>query len=778
MNQFARLGKPATLAAAVLAASLGLVSSADPGQATVAAARPAAGIISTVAGGIGGPGPGTNVAVQPCGIKFADGALYIGADLVRQVDPRTGRLTTPIADVHNACAVTVDSAGNVLTAGPFGVRVVANRSARFYGRKMIAGRVYVLIGSDAEDIELDHAGNLIFAVAGNPAFRGGTASGARVRVLAERTARFYGRKMTAGQIYTVAGSTLQLTRPGSLATRAWLGLTIGAARTDRFGDLVIADGSPVSGQPLTTPSVQVVAERTGRLYGRDMTSGHIYRIAGNGHFGTSGDGGPAAKAGLSCANGLAIDHAGNVVVADCGRVRLVAERTGRFYGRYVTAGHIYSIAGSGSPGRSNPPGYSGDGGPASRARLYAAALTVDSSGNVLLASPFRVRAVAASTGHFYGRNMRAGDIYTVVGTGTASSGNGGPARRAEFAAGNIAEGRSGNLMIADNEAEVRLVAAASGRVFGQKVTTGDIYTIAGDGRFGSTGDRGPATKASIDVSAMATDSTGNVLIAGFSHRRVRVVASRSEVLYGKHLIAGHIYTMAGSGGTGVSGNGRPAVTSPVDGLLAVATDHAGNVLVADIRNPADQFTDQVQVVAAKSGTFYGRQMTAGDIYTIAGNGQTAFSGDGGPATAAGMSPSSLAVDNAGDVLIGDASNGRVRVIAAKSGTFYGQQMTASDIYTIALGNPASMVVDKAGNVLIADRYGTQVHALAVVSGTFYGVSMRAGHIYTIAGTGKAGFTGDGGPAISAELSDLSGLALGPKGNLLIAGGSHVRSVTP
>jgi trimeric autotransporter adhesin len=424
------------------------------------------------------------------------------------------------------------------------------------------------------------------------------------------------------------------------------------------------------------------------------------------------------------------------------------------------------------------PHYSGDAGPASRARLYAAAVTVDSSGNVLLSSPFRVRAVAASNGHFYGRKMRARDIYTVVGTGTASSGDGGPARRAEFAAGNIAEGGSGNLVIADNQAEVRLVAAASGRFFGQKMTKGEIYAIAGDGRFGSTGDRGPATKASIDVSAMATDSTGNVLIAGFSHRRVRVVAARSGVLYGQRLIAGHIYTMAGSGGTGVSGNGRRAVTSPVDDLQAVATDHAGNVLLADIRNPADQSTDQVQVVAAKSGTFYGRQMTAGDIYTIAGNGQTAASGDGGPATAAGMSPSSLAVDNSGDVLIGDSSNGDVRVIAAKTGTFYGQQMTAGDIYTIAQGSPGSMVVDNAGNVLIADSHDVRVRAVAVVSGTFYGVAMTAGDIYTIAGNGKAGFTGDGGPAISAELFDLSELALGPKGNLLIAGGSHVRSVTP
>ncbi len=366
----------------------------------------AAGIISTVAGGIGGPGPGVKVALNPCGVKFARGSLYIGAGGVRQVDPRTGWLTTPLRQGIGAsgdfrvCALTVDSAGNLLVANALTVRVLAHRTGRFYGRKMIAGHIYVLLNRGPGGIDLDQAGNVILADEGSPPNRGGEPSGAQVQVLAERTGKFYGRRVTAGQIYTVAGTDAPLPGSRSLATRAWLGMSIGTVRTDRLGNLVIPDSGTLglpAPIPLPASSVRVVAERTGRMYGRMMTAGQIYTIAGNGKFGGAGDGGLATKTALRCAAGTALDHAGNVVVADCRRLRVVAEHTGRFYGRLMTAGHIYSIAGHGARG------YSGDGGPASRARVTATAVTVDSFGDVVFADTSRVRVVAARTGHFYGR---------------------------------------------------------------------------------------------------------------------------------------------------------------------------------------------------------------------------------------------------------------------------------------------------------------------------------------------------------------------------------------
>jgi hypothetical protein len=123
-------------------------------------------------------------------------------------------------------------------------------------------------------------------------------------------------------------------------------------------------------------------------------------------------------------------------------------------------------------------------------------------------------------------------------------------------------------------------------------------------------------------------------------------------------------------------------------------------------------------------------MTAGDIYTLAGDGDPGFSGDGGPATSATLtSPANVAVDGAGNVVIADSGNNRVRVVAAASGTFYGQAMTAGDIYTLA-------------------------------------------------GDGDPGFSGDGGPATTAELNGPEGVAADGAGGVLIAdtGSWRVREV--
>src|SRR4029077_8599162 len=98
----------------------------------------------------------------------------------------------------------------------------------------------------------------------------------------------------------------------------------------------------------------------------------------------------------------------------------------------------------------------------------------------------------------------------------------------------------------------------------------------------------------------------------------------------------------------------------------------------------DRGNNRVRVVAAGTGTFYGQAMTAGDIYTVAGTGAYGFSGAGGRAPAAELaSPDQTAVDGAGNLVIADWGNSRVRVVAAGTGTFYGEPMTAGDIYTVA-----------------------------------------------------------------------------------------------
>ncbi len=798
-------GRRTALAIAVLGAAGGLACAAVPAQAVVAGAgHQRAGIISTFAGGDGGPGPGSSVAVQPCGLKFARGALYIGGGgMVRRVNPRTGLLTTPVADRSSVCAATVDSAGNLLEAGGMQVRVTAARTGRFYGQKMTARHVYTIVDqvkvprmlgqptgdggpatfarlSVAGDVELDRAGNVVVADAGSVPDRGGPLLGSLVRVVAERTGRFYGQKMTAGDIYTVAGRTTQARTPnGGLATRTWLGVTIGTVRPDRAGNLVVADVADAT-SPLAA-SVRVVAVRTGRFYGRKMTAGHMYKIAGNGQFGSSGDGGPAIRAALSCAGAAALDHAGNVVVADCGRVRVVAVRTGRFYGKKMTAGHIYSIAGTSTPGDS------GDGRPAVHARVDATAVTVDSAGNVAIAAVLGspadiygpglvVRLVAARSGRFYGRTMRAGDIYRIAGNGKQFSGDGGPPTRAELHPCAVAEDQVGNLVIGDcyyADTRVQLVAAASGTRFGRKMTKGNIYTIA----------------AGVRALGVAVDRAGNVLVA--DGLRVRVVAVRTGRFYGTKMTAGHLYTIAGDGSTFYSGEGGPATKTAMN-PDAVAVDRAGNVLAADFVN------NRVWMVPAASGTFFGQPMKARHSYTIAGDGNYGFSGDGGPGRAAELYIflGGVATDHAGNVLIADSRNDRVRVVAAASGTFYGQPMTEGDIYTIAgsaqnssLGDggpatkasvaPEALAVDSAGNVLIADA-DNRIRLVAAASETFYGQPATEGYIYTIAGNGRYGFYGDGGPATRAALGyfeSASGVAVGRAGNVLIATDLRVRSVS-
>jgi trimeric autotransporter adhesin len=352
---------------------------------------------------------------------------------------------------------------------------------------------------------------------------------------------------------------------------------------------------------------------------------------------------------------------------------------------------------------------------------------------------------------------------------------------------------AGNLVIADyDNSRVRVVAAATGTFYGQAMTAGDIYTVAGDGTFGSSGDGGPATSAELETPyGVAVDPAGNLVIADYYNNEVRVVAAATGTFYGQAMIAGDIYTVAGNGAEGFSGDGGPGYLAELNEPEGVAVDGAGNLVIADYDN------SRVRVVAAATGTFYGQAMTAGDIYTVAGDGLGGSSGNGVPATGAQLNePDGVAVDSAGNLLICDYGDNRVRVVAAATGTFYGQAMTAGDIYTVAgdgtlgfsgdggpatsaeLNRPDGVAVDGAGNLLISDTGNDRVRVVAATTGTFYGQAMTAGDIYTVAGDGTAGFSGNGGPATSAEFSGPKGLAVNAAGNLLIAdtGNDRVREV--
>jgi len=116
--------------------------------------------------------------------------------------------------------------------------------------------------------------------------------------------------------------------------------------------------------------------------------------------------------------------------------------------------------------------------------------------------------------------------------------------------------------------------------------------------------------------------------------------------------------VAGNGTFGFSGDNGPATAAALRIPEDVVVDGAGNLVIADSGN------NRVRVVSASGGTFYGQAMTAGDIYTVAGNGTGGFAGDGGPALSAELSrPQGVAVDAAGDLLVADTGTSRIREVA-------------------------------------------------------------------------------------------------------------------
>ena len=555
------------------------------------------------------------------------------------------------------------------------------------------------------------------------------------------------------------------------------------AAADHQGNLLIAD--------VLSQRIRVVPASTGEFYGQSMQARHIYTVAGNGIQGFSGEGGPATSAELEDPEAVAVDAAGNLVIADTGnaRIRVVAESAGSFYGQAMAAGHIYTVAGTGTAG------YNGDGGPATSAWLeHPYDVLVDGAGNLVIADSFndRVRVVAEQTGTLYGRAMTAGHIYTVAGDGHGTySGDGGPAVSASLhGPSGVALDGAGNLVIADGgNNRIRVVAESTGSFYGQAMTAGDIYTVAGDHR-GFSGDGGWARAARLDgPSQVAVDGSGNLVIADSGNRRVRVVAVAAGTFYRQRMRARHIYTVVGTGTgfDGYSGDGGPATSAELSIPQGVAVDGAGNLVVADTNN------NRVRVAAAATGTFYGVAMTAGNIYTVAGNGVGRYAGDGGPGTSAELNaPDQTAVDGAGNLLIADTTNDAVRVLAGHTGTFYGQAMTAGDIYTVAgtgqmgyngdgskataaeLNQPQTVLVDAAGNLVITDSNNQRVRVVAEHTGTFYGRAMTAGDIYTVAGTGQAGYSGNRGPAAKARVNEPYGVALDAAGNLVFTDNQNWR----
>jgi hypothetical protein len=795
------------LASVLLALGVLLAAPVPAGSATA----PTAPAVSTVIGGTGA-GPGTAIAQDPVALATtASGAVDIGDGtlmVVRSLAPSgtettiacAGNIATlgyggdggPATDAscNTPDGLVTDAAGDTYLADDQNnrVRLVAATSGTYFGQPVTAGSIITVAGdgtwgdsgdggpaADAElaypaGIALDASGNVVFCDSGNAA----------VRVVAATDGTFYGVPMTAGDIYTVAGTgTSGFSGDGGRATAAQLDQPDGLA-IDGHGNLVVAD--------LANNQIRVVAATDGTFYGVPMTAGDIYGVAGTGHAGYAGDGGPANGAELNRPAGVAVDGRGDLVVADTGnnRVRLVAAASGTVVGRSVHRGDIATVAGTGAAG------FSGDGGPATGAALdRPGAVAVQAGGDLVVADTgnHRVRVVASGTGTAFGRPVAAGTIRTVAGTGRLGgySGDGGPAPGAllNLPTG-VAVDASGDVAVADqNNNRVRLVPARSARAFGQALVAGVITTVVGTGTAGSAGVGGPGRSAQIDAPAgLAFDAHGNLVIAEFAGNRVLVVAATSGRFYGRSMTAGDLYVLAGTGAVGSTGDGGPATSAELYAPQGVAVDAAGDVLVSEF------YGNRVRLVADATRTSYGRQVEAGHIYTVAGSGAAASTGDGGPATSAAIDqPIGVAVDAHGNLVVGDYLGQRVRVVAAATGTSYGVPMTAGDIYTVAgdgtqgttgaggpavaaeLSNPAGVAVDRAGNLVIADSAADEVSVVADTTGTYYGQPMVAGELATVAGGGTASCETSRRspvPPAAAGLSEPLGVAVAPDGSLRIS----------
>jgi trimeric autotransporter adhesin len=480
---------------------------------------------------------------------------------------------------------------------------------------------------------------------------------------------------------------------------------------------------PVSGSRAISDAIgvpqAVATDGAGGFYLSSSSHHRVYHVAANGTLtlkagtgspGLSGDGGPAIAAQLNYPRGLAVDGAGNLFIADMDNRRI----------RKVTPTGVIStvatkdLGGAALPNLSTPIG-----------------VAVDGRGNLFIAD---------YDGNTVSELSSAGDFRPIAGTGDYGfGGDGGPALQAHLA--------SPSGVVIDGAGDVFIADGGNNRI--RKVTPGGVIsTVAGNETYGFSGDGGPASAANLnDPRGIAVDDSGNLFIADAANNRIRMVSA-----------GGIISTVAGSAAGGFAGDAGPALSAKLALPVAVAVDSAGNLFIADRGNKRI------------------RKVSSGSINTVAG-----ISDDGGPMSSAQLNfPVGIAVDAAGNLFIADSSDFRIRkvtptgIITTVAG--YGTECcdeirpettaTSKQLYY-----PQAVAVDSGGNLFIADSYNQVVEKVT-----------PDGSIKTIAGdllNGTAGFAGDGGPAASAQLNYPGDVAVDSAGNLFIAdtGNNRIRKVT-
>jgi hypothetical protein len=338
-------------------------------------------------------------------------------------------------------------------------------------------------------------------------------------------------------------------------------------------------------------------------------------------------------------------------------------------------------------------------------------------------------------------------IATVVGSGPGNvetggfGGDGGPASRAVInQPTSFAIDRAGNLIFCDWNARIREVDGKSGV----------ITTIAGMGSAGYSGDDGPAVKATLGGPGdLAIDAASNIYFADVYNHRVRKISAET----------GMISTIAGTGSEIVSGDGKPAVEAGIGFIAGIAVDASGDVYFGSCG-------DRVRKIEAATGI----------ITTVAGGHGSYASVDGQLANVSSLDqPEGFAFDREGNLFIAARGEQRVRkvsgagIITTVAGSTSGFDAGIMGMWAYepgfsgdggpataaALNDPSAIALDDAGNLYISDTMNYRIRRVDAITG----------EIRTIAGTGVKGFSGDGGPAIKAQITTPSGIFAASDGRI-------------
>jgi serine/threonine protein kinase, bacterial len=644
------------------------------------------------------------------------------------------------------------------------------------------GNIYIAMRNNNIISKVDTNGKMTrFAGTGESGFSGdgGKATEAQLKIPANLTFDKKGnlyvcdrnnhrvRKIdTRGIITTIAGNgTAGFSGDGGKATEAQLNLPSGVVVDDK-GNLYISDRS--------NDRVRVVNSK-----------GIISTFAGNGKDEFKGDSGPATKAALSRPFGLALDKKGNLYIADRGNNRIR---------RVNPQGIIHTVAGDGGFF------FMGDNGPAYRASVAGpTGVVVDDNGIMYIADRNNNRIRSVDT---------QGLIRTIAGTGQQHyNGDAEVARDTNLHLPfGVALDRDGKLLIIDR---------SHYRIRRVDPKRGSIETVAGNGIKMFAGDGGPAAGAKLSFPhGIVVDKQGRLLISDKGHYRIRRVSQ-----------GGTINTIAGNGIRGNIGDDLPALKASIYGATSLKLNSKGEMFIVSpsgftsvIRKIDEKgvmrkvlgTVDEAYLESIAKSKYKGKVQTGelaiittfsdiafdhkdnmfisdrlnhqirkvtpqGEITTIAGTGESAHYGDGGPASEASFrDPSALVTDKEGNLYIGDSANNLVRkidtngIVTTVAGN--GKHENSGDggpALQAGIKNIDYLGVSPAGELYIA---GMNSHIVRKVT--------KDGNIEAVAGNGYQGFFGDGGPATKAMLKSPTAIAFDQKGNLYISdmGNSRIRKV--